>query len=97
MSAYIMVMVDVNDMEQYKKYMALSPAIVAKYGGKFLTRGGRSEVLEGDADPRRKVLLEFPDYEAVLAFYNSAEYQAAKAVREGAATGSFIALEGLDS
>ena len=95
MSAYIIALVDVTDMDQYKKYMALSPAVVEKFGGKFLTRGGRSEVLEGDADPRRKVLLEFPDYEAVQAFYNSAEYQAARAVREGAANGTFIALEGL--
>ena len=95
MSAYIIALVDVTNMERYKKYMALTPTAIAKFGGKFLTRGGRSEVLEGDADPRRKVLLEFPDYEAAQAFYNSAEYQAAKALREGAATGTFMVLEGL--
>ncbi|MGB1249133.1 MAG: DUF1330 domain-containing protein [Candidatus Promineifilaceae bacterium] len=95
MSAYLIALIDVNDMEQYRKYMALSPGIIAKYGGKFLTRGGRSEVVEGDADPRRKVLVEFPDYEAAHACYYSAEYQAAKAVRESAAVGTFILLEGV--
>ena len=95
MSAYLIALVDVTDMEQYKQYMKLTPGIIAQYGGEFLTRGGRSQVLEGDDDPRRKVLIRFPDYDTALAFYNSAEYQAAIEVRKDAADGQFIALEGI--
>lgn len=95
MSAYLIALIDVNDMEQYKKYMALSPGIIAQHGGRFLTRGGRSQVLEGPEDTRRKVLIEFPDYTAALAFYNSAEYQAAIELRKEAANGQFIILDGL--
>ena len=95
MSSYILAMVDVINWEQYKKYMQLTPAVIEQYGGRFLTRGGRMDVLEGSMDDRRMVLLEFPTYEDAQAFYHSPEYQAAKQVREGAAEGTFIALEGL--
>ncbi len=95
MSSYILAMVDVTNWEQYKKYTLLTPAIIEQYGGRFLTRGGRMEVLEGSMDDRRMVLLEFPTYEDAQAFYNSPEYQAAMKLRKGAANGTFIALEGL--
>lgn len=95
MSGYIVAMIDVKDMEQYKNYMALTPAIIEKYGGKFLTRGGQTQLLEGKQPGGRMVLLEFPTYQAALDFYNSPEYQAAIKVREGAAEATFMALEGL--
>lgn len=95
MSGYILAMVDVTDMEQYKKYTKLTPAIIEQHGGRFLTRGGRTQLLEGSMDERRMVLLEFPTYEDAQAFYNSAEYQSAMTLREGAADGIFIALEGV--
>ena len=95
MAGYMIAMVDVTDMEQYREYMKLTPALVEKVGGKFLTRGGAVTTLEGELPAPRMVLLEFPSHDVAVEFYNSAEYQAAKAVRSGAATGTFIALEGL--
>ena len=95
MSGYILAMIDVTDMEQYKKYTKLTPQIIDQYGGRFLTRGGRTQLLEGNIDERRMVLLEFPTYEDAQAFYNSPEYQSAMKLREGAANGIFMALEGV--
>ncbi len=94
MSGYIFAMIDVNDMTQYQEYMKLTPAIVEAFGGRFLTRGGQVSVLEGEKPASRMVLIEFPSYEAAVAMYNSAEYTAARQVREGAAVATFLALEG---
>ena len=93
MSAYLIALVDVTDMDQYRKYMALSPAIVAKFGGRFLTRGGRSEVLEGEPDSRRKVLLEFPDTKSAEAWFNDPDYQAALKFRHASAVTHMLLLQ----
>ena len=93
---YVIAFVDVTDMNQYQAYMQHTPAIIAQYGGKFIVRGGRNEILEGEMPQLRMVAMEFPSYEAAVAFYKSDEYTAAKAVRAGAATATFIALEGLE-
>lgn len=95
MSGYLIAMVDVNDMEQYKQYMKLTPAIIEAHGGRFLTRGGNTMALEGEMPAPRMVLIEFPTYDDAVAFYNSPDYQAAVKVREGAAVGTFVALEGV--
>ena len=76
--------------------MKLTPAIVEKYGGKFVIRGGDKVILEGPDAPERIVLLKFDSVEAVRRMYNSEEYQAAIKVREGAAQASFIVMEGLE-
>ena len=94
MSAYLIAKVNVTDMEQYKEYMKLTPAIIEKFGGKFIARGGQMVTLEGPEENNRLVLVEFPSFERVVEFYNSDEYQHAVSVREGAATASFIALDG---
>ncbi|NNG04727.1 MAG: DUF1330 domain-containing protein [Inquilinus sp.] len=95
MVAYIIAQVDVTDIDQYKQYAARTPAVVAAHGGRFIARGGRTVVLEGEADNRRVVVIEFPSLERAEAFYNSPEYQEAKALRIGAADGRFIAVEGV--
>jgi uncharacterized protein (DUF1330 family) len=64
-------------------------------GGRYLARGGATEVLEGDRVPNRTVILEFPDLAAARAWYDSPAYREARDVREGAAIGSFIAVEGV--
>jgi len=92
--AYVLVDVDVTDAGRYDEYKVLAAAAVERYGGRYLARGGATEVLEGDRRPNRLVVLEFPDAEAARDWYHSPEYQAAKAVRAGAATGSFILVEG---
>ena len=95
MAAYVLVEVDVTDAEQYDRYRPLAGASVEQYGGRYLVRGGASDVLEGDRVPKRLVVLEFPDADAARRWYHSPEYQEAKSVREGAAVGSFICVEGV--
>ncbi|MCY4062077.1 MAG: DUF1330 domain-containing protein [Chloroflexi bacterium] len=96
MPAYLLVRANVTDMEQYREYMKLTPAIAEKYGGKFLIRGGDKVILEGPDQPERIVLLKFDSVEAVQRMYNSDEYQAAIKVREGAAQASFVVIEGAE-
>ncbi len=95
MPAYIVVETDIHDAEQYELYKQASPAAVAAGGGRFIARGGALTVLEGDWQPKRIVLLEFPDMEAAERFYESPEYQDAKRLREGAAGFNMVAVEGL--
>ncbi|MGZ4185938.1 MAG: DUF1330 domain-containing protein [Solirubrobacteraceae bacterium] len=95
MPAYIIVETDIHDPEQYELYKQASPAAVAASGGRFIVRGGELAVLEGDWQPNRLVLLEFPDLDAAKRFYESTEYQAAKQLREGAAALNMVAVEGL--
>jgi uncharacterized protein (DUF1330 family) len=93
--AYILVQSNVTNPDQYAKYAAVSPGIVAKYGGRFLARGGRSTTLEGPKAPARVVVIEFPSYEAAERFYHSSDYTAARAIRASAATMQFVLVEGL--
>ena len=95
MSAYLIIRVAVTDWDRYREYMALTPAALAKYKGRFIARGGESVTLEGPEETRRLALVEFPTLELAKTFYASPEYQAAKALRNGACEAEFIALDGL--
>mgnify|MGYP000335801848 CR=1 FL=1 len=95
MPAYVVVRVNVTDMDAYKEYTKLTPPSIEKYGGKFIARGGEVTTLEGDEETQRVVLLEFESVEVAKAWYNSPEYQAAKAVRKDAAEAQFIVIEGV--
>jgi len=95
MPAYLIARVNVTDAKKYEDYKKLSPAAIAAYGGKFLSRGGKVETVEGETETRRVVIVEFPDMEAARAFYDSPQYRKARAAREGAAEAQFIIVEGL--
>ena len=95
MTAYILIRVTVTDWDRYREYMALTPAALAKYQGRFIARGGESVTLEGPEETRRLAICEFPTLELARAFYASPEYQAAKALRDGACEAEFVALDGL--
>ena len=93
--AYWIGRVDVTNPEGYQGYVKANAAAFSKYGAKFLVRGGRFESPEGT--PRaRNVVLEFADHATALACYNSPEYQAAKAHRDGAGIADLIIVEGYD-
>jgi uncharacterized protein (DUF1330 family) len=94
--AYIVVETDIHDHDQYELYKQATPAAIRASGGRFIARGGELAVLEGDWQPKRVVLLEFPDLEAAKRFYESPEYQEAKRLREGAAHLNMVAVEGVD-
>src|SRR5438477_10891369 len=71
----------INDPVEYNKYTALVPAIIAKYGGKVLARGGRYQIMEGPQKFQRFVVIEFPTFEQGVACFTSPEYDRAAAFR----------------
>jgi uncharacterized protein (DUF1330 family) len=95
MAAYIIVEIEVHDAESYEDYKGMVPSSLEPFGGKFLVRGGKVETLEGDWSPKRFVITEFPSVERAKAWWNSAEYAEAKALRHATATSQMIVVEGL--
>ena len=95
MPAYVIARVNVTDPDKYKGYTALTPAAIAKNGGKFLVRGGPVVTMEGDDESRRIVVVEFDTVEAAKAFYDSPEYREARDARENAADLQMIVVEGV--
>jgi uncharacterized protein (DUF1330 family) len=87
--------VDVRDAEGYKTYVAALPDIFRKYDGRYTTRGGRTEVVEGKSRSRI-VVIEFPSFEAAMTCYRSPEYAKATALRQAAADADLIVIEGYD-
>jgi uncharacterized protein (DUF1330 family) len=97
MPAYLLVDCAVTDPERYERYKALAPPAIAKFGGRYLARGGEITRLEGDWHPQRIVVLEFPDAQTAKRFYESPEYRAARMERAGAANMNMILVEGLSA
>ena len=95
MTAYIIANVRVTNPEQYEDYKALSSLAIQAHGAEVCVRGGAVEVLEGDWQPDRVVVLKFPSMEAAKAFYDSTEYAAARASRQGAAVMRMIVVAGV--
>jgi uncharacterized protein (DUF1330 family) len=95
MPALIIVDIEVTDPVPYEDYKRLASASIAAHGGRYLVRGGRSEVLDGDWTPRRLVILEFDSMEKAKAWRNSPEYAEAKKVRETCARSNMIVVEGV--
>jgi uncharacterized protein (DUF1330 family) len=94
MAAYLIADITVHNPEVFAEYRKQVPATVEKYGGRFLARGGAHEALEGDWRPSRVVMLEFPDMAAAKAWYGSQEYGPLIKLRQSAATGPVILVEG---
>ncbi|MDX6481642.1 MAG: hypothetical protein QOG85_2152 [Gaiellaceae bacterium] len=97
MPAYVIVETDVTDPEQYERYREAAPAAVAAHGGRYVARGGELAVFEGEWNPSRLVILEFPDLEWAKRWYDSEEYGEARKLREGAARLHMVAVEGLQT
>ncbi|KGC07773.1 hypothetical protein DM81_4346 [Burkholderia multivorans] len=95
MSAYWIAHVQVLDPVKYRDYTDLAPQAFKKFGAVFLARGGASQTLEGDAFERH-VVIRFPDMDTALACYHSAEYQTAKAKRDGHCRAQISIVEGLE-
>lgn len=95
MPAYVIFDVDIRDAGQYQEFMnGVKPAIEAA-GGKYLARGGPHKVYEGDWQPRRIVLFEFPSVPAFESFYNGPVYQGLKPVRDACSSARLVSVEGL--
>jgi uncharacterized protein (DUF1330 family) len=95
MPAYIIVDIDIHDAPGLEEYRKQVPATVAQYGGRFVVRGGKFEILEGDWQPRRLVVLEFPSVEQARRWYDSEEYRLLKAMRFKASSSNLILVDGV--
>jgi uncharacterized protein (DUF1330 family) len=95
MAAYVIANIDVKDPARYQDYIKMSPVSIAKFGGRFVARGGKTEVLEGEWVPNRLVLLEFPSVERAREWWASDEYAPAKALRQATSSGELVIVEGL--
>lgn len=94
MAAYVLVNVAITDSAGFAEYGKLVPATIAAFGGRYLTRGGPIEVLEGEWMPNRLVLLEFPDVATIKAWYHSPEYQQLLEVRKRTSKTDLVIIEG---
>jgi len=95
MPAYVLAEIEITHPEGYKEYSAQVPATLAKYGGRFIVRGGKATALEGEWPERRRVLLEFPDATAARKWFDSPEYEKPKAMRQAASKGRLLLIEGV--
>lgn len=94
MPAYFVAEVEVTNPTEYERYRPLAGASVAQYGGRFVTRGGKAELIEGSPEPQRVVIIEFPDAAAARRWYDSPEYQAALPIRLANSRGRAFIVEG---
>ena len=95
MPAYVIVDVTITDPQLEEEYKKLTPASIAAWQGKFIVRGGATETLEGDWQPGRFVMLEFPNAELARQWWHSTEYAPAKNIRQRAASTKMILAEGV--
>ena len=95
MPAYVIANVDILDPTPYERYKGMAPPSIAAYGGRYVARGGKVQVLEGSWQPTRLVILEFPNAAQARAWWESKEYAEAKAVRQSCARADLVIVEGL--
>ncbi len=95
MPAYVIADVTVTDLPAMEEYRKQVPATLAKYGGRFLVRGGAHQAVEGDWKPTRLVVIEFPSLADARRWYDSEEYRAPKALRMRAGRTSVVIVDGV--
>ena len=96
MTAYVIFDVDISDAARYQEFMAGVKPALEQAGARYLARGGAHTVYEGDWEPRRIVLLEFPSVESWEAFYNGPTYQGLKSIRDECSSARLVSVVGLD-
>ena len=94
MSAYVIVEIEIHNPAEYEEYKKLTPASIAAYDGRFAVRGAQTESLEGDWNPQRIVVLEFPSVARAKEWWHSEEYATAKAIRQRSAKTKMLVVEG---
>jgi len=95
MAAYLIADIEVIDRAGYEEYRSKVPATVAAYGGRYLARGGTTELLEGTWSPKRCVILEFPSLAQFKAWWASPEYQPLRALRQRTTRSNLVVTEGI--
>jgi uncharacterized protein (DUF1330 family) len=94
MPAYIIAEIQVTDPTSYDRYRPMAAASIARFGGRYVVRGGKLDLLEGEPEPGRIVVIEFPDADAARRWYRSGEYQKALRIRQSASRGRVFLVEG---
>jgi uncharacterized protein (DUF1330 family) len=94
MAGYIIADIEITDTAEYQTYSQQVAATLEPYGGKFLTRGGQPETLEGDWKSKRIVVIEFSSVEQARAWYDSPEYSAIKGIRQRSAVSNILLVRG---
>ena len=93
---FLLVDVDIHNIEEYKKYLEKVKPMVEKFGGKYLIKGGKIDAKETDLwKPKRIVLVKFPNKSSALKWYNSEEYRALKNLRLNNASSNILFIEGV--
>jgi uncharacterized protein (DUF1330 family) len=95
MPAYVLANIEVTDSAGFAEYRKLAPGSIAAFGGRFIVRGGAMQVLEGTWNPKRLVILEFPDLATIHAWYQSPEYQELVELRKRTASSDFVVVDGI--
>ncbi len=95
MPAYVIAMVEVKDAVRYEDYRKQVLATVTAYGGHFVARAGKTEVLEGHWPPTRLVIVEFPSFERAKEWWSSPEYAGPKALRQATSDGTLVLIDGV--
>lgn len=96
MKGYWIVKGEISNLEGFKQYTDVTPDIISKFGGRFIIRAGKNEIVEGNSKTRNTV-IEFPSYQDALSCWHSEEYKAAKKLREGHAEFDIVVIEGYAS
>lgn len=96
MPAYVIVEIEVTDPIKYEDYKQQASATVRKYGGKYIVRGGKTEVLEGNWQPKRIVILEFPSMDRAKEWLNCEEYREPRKLRHKTAKTNMLLIDGFD-
>jgi uncharacterized protein (DUF1330 family) len=94
MAAYVIADVDVTDSARFEEYRRQVSPTIEKYGGRYLVRGGATEKVEGQWDPKRLVILEFDSMERAKAWYHSQEYEGPMQIRHQSASTNVVFVEG---
>ena len=95
MAVYVIADIEVLDAARFEEYRQKVPATIAAHGGRYLARGGATEVLEGSWSPRRTVVLEFPDMDRFQTWWNSPAYAPLRALRQQATNSNLVVTQGL--
>ncbi len=96
MPAYVIAAVtEARDQDALLEYRRRNTDVVAAHGGRFVVRGGAHETLEGDWDPVRLVVIEFPDAESARRWYHSDDYAPLRELRQAASDTDMVLVEGV--
>ena len=96
MKGYLIANLDIQDQPTFQRYREEVMPLIAKYGGRYIVRGGEVQDVEGHLGLKRLIVLEFPSLEAARAFYESPEYQPVKAIRLRSAISDIALVAGYD-